>query len=185
MERWILKKNMINLHNTKYLLVLSKKLTSIVWQYHFQSIIFMHNYSFLFIWKTEKLGREHQVRNGGERDICHSWFIFWIPAATGVWARLKPGIKNPLRISHLSGRNSSTWIIICCLQGALAGSWIWRQRQDSIPGALIRHVSLTSHLQLLCHSICFQAYLLIPFTDFFLRTLISSMNIFSKNVFDT
>lgn len=43
------------------------------------------------------------------------------------WARLKPWSRKSTWISHLSGRNTTTWPIICCVPGTWAESWIWRR----------------------------------------------------------
>lgn len=40
-----------------------------------------------------------------------------------LW-RLKPGVRSSIRFSHLDGSNLRAWASVCCLQNALAGTWI-------------------------------------------------------------
>lgn len=69
----------------------------------------------LFIWRTV---------TGEERTEIHRYFsLVHSPKDhnSQIWVRRKPGARNSICVSPMGGRELSTWAILCCLFGTLAG----------------------------------------------------------------
>lgn len=83
--------------------------------------LFLWFWNLLLLFLFHLKGRKEQRRSGKEPSPA----VSRIPKYHNRWglARLKPGARNSIHVSHASGWKPRTWTIVCLLGWALAGSW--------------------------------------------------------------
>lgn len=91
---------------------------------------------FIYLFCNLKGKKKESERECERKFIC--CFISQMLCNNWGWAKLDPGTRDSIWVSHVGVRDSSTWTVIyCLLRGSLAAQWNQKPSWGLNPGTLI------------------------------------------------